>query len=90
MKDSVQFLANNTDSKLKEISKKIRLKRRLYGNNIYIKQEPITRSVIVRYILPSPQSQKCLFFDPDFPQKAVTMMTATKAKTIGTAHDLLE
>ena len=45
-------------------------------------QEPITRSVILRYILPSAQSQKCLFLDPDFQRKAVTMMTATKAKNM--------
>ena len=45
-----------------------------------INQEPITRSVIVRYILPSAQSQKCLFLDPDFLRKAIAMMTATKAK----------
>ena len=46
------------------------------------KQEPITRSVIVRYILPSALSQNGLFLDPDFPRKAVTMMTATKAKNM--------
>ena len=45
-------------------------------------QELITRSVIVRYILPSAQSQKFLFLDPDFPRKAVTMMTATKVKNM--------
>ena len=47
-----------------------------------LSQEPITRSVIVRYILPSAQSQKCLFLDPDFPRKPVTMMTAPKAKNM--------
>ena len=44
-------------------------------------QEPINRSMIVRYILPSTQSQKCLFLDPDFQRKAVTM-TATKAQNM--------
>ena len=39
---------------------------RVLANN---NQEPITRSVIVSYILPS-----------DFPRKVVTMMTATKRK----------
>ena len=47
-----------------------------------MKSEPITRSVIVRYILPSAQSQKCLVLDPDFPRKVVSMMTATKAKNM--------
>ena len=45
-------------------------------------QNPITRSMIVRYILPSTQSQKCVVLDPDFPRKAVTMMTATKTKNM--------
>ena len=35
-----------------------------------------------KYILPSAQSQTCLFLDPDFLRKAVTMMTATKAKNM--------
>ena len=38
--------------------------------------------MIVRYILPSAQSQKCLFLDPDFLRKAITMMTVTEAKSM--------
>ena len=59
-------------------------RRIFFGKNKSINgdQEPITRSVIARYIMPSAQSQKCLFLAPDFPRKAVTMMTAAEAKNM--------
>ena len=75
------MLPKGWDSVLDYCFHKIRRKKKKIRIREYsISAGAITRSVIVRYILPSAQSQKCLFLDLDFPRKAVTMMTATKAK----------